>query len=155
MPIAPKCAIAYTAFPAARADAAIAPATWLDAELRFDDAHLAGAFGAIADAVAKMARLRPRLVGDGDEGTTSADALVVVSPGGEARLSVSREDRDRDRDRLRRELEETDRLLASTRAKLDDAAFTIRAPAHVVDGVRARAAELEAIARRLQEHLDA
>jgi valyl-tRNA synthetase len=136
----------------ARTDASIAPATWLDAELRFDDERLVRAFEAIADAVARLARLRPRLT-EGSVMVSSAEALVVVAPGAEARLSVGREDRERDEARLRKELEETERLLASTRAKLDDASFVERAPGHIVDGVRDRAAELEALAARLREHL--
>lgn len=138
----------------ARADAAIAPATWLDAELRFDDERLSRGFAAIADAVARLARIRPRLV-EGLATVPSDASLVVVIPGAEARLSVSREDRDRDRTRLARELEETERLLTGTLAKLSDDAFVGRAPAHVVEGVRSRAAELEAVAARLREHLEA
>ena len=57
--------------------------------------------------------------------------------------------------RLRKELEEAQRLLASTQAKLADDAFVGRAPAHVVEGVRSRAAELEALVERLREHLGA
>jgi valyl-tRNA synthetase len=138
----------------ARADAAIPPSTWLDADLRFEDARAAEALQALSDAVARLARVRPNLV-DAFDTTAGEGSLVVVVPGAEARLSVSREDRDRDRTRLARELEETQRLLSGTQAKLADAAFVERAPAHVVEGVRARAAELEAVAARLREHLDA
>jgi valyl-tRNA synthetase len=136
----------------ARADAAIPPATWLDADLRFEEDRLATAFEAISESVARLARVRPNLDGDAP-GARAADALVVVVPGAEARLSVSREDRQRDEARLRRELEETERLLASTQAKLSDDAFVSRAPSAVVEGVRARAAELEAVAARLRGHL--
>jgi valyl-tRNA synthetase len=138
----------------ARADAAIAPATWLDAEMRFDDTRFAQALEALSDAVARLARVRPKLL-DAFATSVAEDALVVVVPGAEARLSVSREDRERDRARLARELEETERLLAGTQARLADDAFVAKAPEHVVAGVRARAAELERLAATLREHLDA
>jgi valyl-tRNA synthetase len=66
---------------------------------------------------------------------------------------VRSEDRERDQARLRKELDETERLLASTRAKLANEAFVSRAPNHVVDGVRTTEAELQALAERLREHL--
>jgi valyl-tRNA synthetase len=69
-------------------------------------------------------------------------------------LSVSTEDRARDRARLEKELAETERLLATTRAKLDNEAFTAKAPAAVVDGVLARQAELQELAQRLRDHLE-
>ena len=136
----------------ARADAGIEPATWLAAELRFDDAARGTAFEAIADVVARLARVRPRVVSTATPATEEA-ALVVVSRGAEARLSVSAEDRERDRARLEKELTETEKLLASTRAKLSNEAFVNRAPPHVVEGVRATEADLEALAVRIREHL--
>jgi len=136
----------------ARADAAIEPASWLDAELRFDDAGRTEAFAAIDDVVARLARIRPTVVGAAPE-MADDSALVVVSQGAEARLSVSAEDRDRDRARLEKELAETERLLASTRAKLANEAFVSKAPASVVDGVRTREAELQDLAVRIREHL--
>ncbi|MEA2027293.1 MAG: class I tRNA ligase family protein, partial [Chloroflexota bacterium] len=136
----------------ARADAGIEAATWLDAELRFEGADRAEAFESIADVVARLARVRPTVSRSDAEPADDA-ALVVVSPGAEARLSVSAEDRERDRARLEKELAETDKLLASTRAKLANEAFVSKAPAKVVDGVRAREAELQEVAERIREHL--
>jgi valyl-tRNA synthetase len=136
----------------ARADAGIAPATWLDAELRFEQAGHAGAFEAIADVVAKLARVRPTMASDAASGGDE-DSLVVVSPGAEARLSVGAQDRARDRARLERELAETEKLLDSTRAKLANEAFVGKAPADVVGGVRAREIELVELAGRIREHL--
>ena len=136
----------------ARADAGIEPATWLDAELRFEEPGHAEAFEAISDAVARLARVRPEVV-ERDAPPEDADALVVVSPGAEARLSVSAEDRERDRARLEKELAETEKLLASTQAKLANEAFVNKAPAQVVEGVRAREAELQELTSRLRENL--
>jgi valyl-tRNA synthetase len=133
----------------ARADAGIEPATWLDAELRFEAAGHAQAFEAIADAVARLARVRPQVVTEGSS-TADESALVVVVPGAGARLSVSAEDRERDRARLERELTETERLLAATRAKLANESFVSKAPAQVVDGVRAKESELNELAERLR-----
>jgi valyl-tRNA synthetase len=136
----------------ARADAGIEPATWLDAELRFEQTGHAEAFEAISDAVAKLAHVRPTVaVGGSDSADDSA--LVVVSPGAEARLSVSAEDRERDRSRLEKELAETEKLLAATQAKLANEAFVSKAPANVVEGVRAREAELQELSERIREHL--
>jgi len=136
----------------ARADAGIEPSTWLDAELHFEQADRAEAFEAIADVVAKLARVRPTVVLADGQATDEA-ALVVVSPGAEARLSVGVEDRERDRARLEKELAETEKQLATTRAKLSNEAFVSKAPAKVVDGVRARETELQELAGRIREHL--
>lgn len=137
----------------ARADAGIEPSTWLEAELRFEQDDRTEAFGAIADVVARLAHVRPTVT-TGDAASADESALVVVSPGAEARLSVSAEDRERDRARLEKELAETERLLASTQAKLANEAFVSKAPANVVDGVRAKEAELIEVAQRIREHLD-
>ncbi len=136
----------------ARADAGIEPATWLDAELRFEQADRTNAFEAIADVVAKLAHVRPT-VGPAEFASETTAALVVVSPGAEARLSVSDQDRERDRARLEKELAETEQLLAATNAKLANAAFVSKAPVTVVDGVRTRQAELRDLATRIREHL--
>jgi valyl-tRNA synthetase len=106
----------------------------------------------ICDAVSRLARIRPTVAPAGSE-PADASALVVVSPGAEARLSVSAEDRERDRVRLEKELAETERLLASTQSKLANEAFVSRAPAPVVEGVRAREAELLELAGRLRANL--
>ena len=136
----------------ARADAGIEPSTWLQADLRFDDEREAEVFEALADTVARLARVRPVLLPAGSSPSDGA-ALVVVSRGAEARLSVRAEDRERDLARLQKELDETERLLASTRAKLANEAFVSRAPSHVVEGVRTTEAELQALAERIREHI--
>ncbi len=136
----------------ARADAGIEPATQLDAELRFERPDRTEAFEAISDVVARLARVRPSIA-DGEPATSDESALVVVSHGAEARLSVGAEDRERDRARLEKEFAETEKLLASTRAKLANEAFVSKAPAAVVEGVRARETELQEMADRIREHL--
>jgi valyl-tRNA synthetase len=76
-----------------------------------------------------------------------------VSRGAEARLVVGLEDLERDRARLEKELAEAEARLGSTRTRLADEAFVTRAPAHVVEAVRATEDELEALVVRLREHL--
>ena len=60
---------------------------------------------------------------------------------------------ERDRARLERELAEARALLASARARLANEAFTSKAPPAVVEGARARAAELEELVARLAGRL--
>ncbi len=140
----------------ARADAGIEPGTWLQADMRFDDERTAEVFEALRDTVARLARVRPTLASaTAEPATADAAALVVVARGAEARLSVNAEDRERDRARLQKELDDAERLLASTRARLSNEEFVSRAPAHVVDGVRATETELQGLTARLREHLEA
>jgi valyl-tRNA synthetase len=56
---------------------------------------------------------------------------------------------ERDRARLERELAEAQGLLAAVRARLTNEAFISKAPPAVVDGAKARAAELEELVARL------
>jgi valyl-tRNA synthetase len=135
----------------ARADAGIDPAVWLEADLSFDDPSRAEAFTAVSDAIARLARLRARVVDGATPTATPEDALVVVSRGSEARLRVAAADVERDRQRLSRELADIERQLASASAKLADAGFVANAPAAVVDGVRQREGELQERAARLRD----
>jgi len=73
---------------------------------------------------------------------------AVVRP--EARNEAQDE---RDRARLDRELADAQGLLASARARLANEAFTSKAPLAVVEGARARAAELEELVTRLTDRL--
>jgi len=58
-----------------------------------------------------------------------------------------------DRARLERELAEAEGWLAAARERLANESFTSRAPAAVVEGARAREAELADQVARLQERL--
>jgi valyl-tRNA synthetase len=60
---------------------------------------------------------------------------------------------ERDRARLERELAEAQGLLAAVRARLTNEAFISKAPPVVVDGAKARAAELEELVARLAERV--
>mgnify|MGYP000671098597 CR=1 FL=1 len=59
----------------ARADAGIEPATWLEAEVRFEAAGHAEVFEAIADAISRLARVRPTVVA-GESAVAEAGAMM-------------------------------------------------------------------------------
>jgi valyl-tRNA synthetase len=140
-----------------RSEARIEPAAWLPVHVAVS-ADLAVAWDALAPAIERLARARPlvRLPSAGDladarvpgslaaiAGTTEA---VVQPAAGDAGAG-------RERARLERELAETEALLASARARLGNPAFVEKAPGPVVDGARAREAELADLAMRLRERL--
>ena len=60
---------------------------------------------------------------------------------------------DADRARLEKELADAERLLDAARARLANDAFTAKAPAAIVDGARAREAELADQVDRLRDRL--
>jgi valyl-tRNA synthetase len=108
-------------------------------------------FDAIRPALERLGRARPlRRVDDaaalhptppGGLAVVAGELEAVILPaaGGPAGSEATAA---RDRVRLEKELVEAEELLASTRARLADERFTAKAPAHVVDGARAREAEL-------------
>jgi valyl-tRNA synthetase len=78
----------------------------------------------------------------------SGEIEAVVRP-----AAKNDEQESRDRARLERELAEAQALLAAARGRLANEAFTSKAPAAVVDGARARVAELEELVGRLAARL--
>ena len=60
---------------------------------------------------------------------------------------------DADRARLEKELADAERLLDAARARLANDAFTAKAPAAIVEGARAREAELADQVDRLRDRL--
>jgi valyl-tRNA synthetase len=139
----------------ARADAGIDAAAWLDATLLFNDAAAAQAFDGLAEPLARLARIRPRVVGSRADLETAgaAGALSVVTGPAEARLTTTGGDLAGERARLEKELADTQRQLDSAHARLANPDFVEKAPAAVVDGARARVAELEERLVRLGERL--
>jgi valyl-tRNA synthetase len=116
-------------------------------------------FGALAPAIERLARARPlerrasaagldevRRPGSLTVLAGSIDALVAPPEASDGSAAL-------DRERLGRELADAERLLAAARARLSDERFLSRAPAHVVDGSRAREAELADKVERLRERL--
>jgi valyl-tRNA synthetase len=138
----------------ARTDAGIASGAWLDATVWLAEPLMREVFLELGDAVGRLARIRATVVDARDGLPPVQGRLAVVSRGAEARLSGSEADRERERARLRRELDETARLLAASEARLADQRFVSRAPEHVVGGVRARVEELRARLDGLRASLD-
>jgi len=142
----------------ARSEARIEAATWLPVEVYVPDA-LGPTFDALAPALERLARARPitrhasreALQGAVRAGALSViagelEALVAPPPAAEARADLEQA-------RLEKELAEAERLLAAARARLADERFTARAPARIVDGARAREAELAGQVARLRTRL--
>jgi valyl-tRNA synthetase len=145
----------------ARAEARIEPGRMLPVELTVPD-DLGEAFEAVRPAIARLARARP-LERHPDRAaleaaTKDGGGLAVIAGGIEAVILQRAED-DRgegttaDRLRLERELTEAEGHLASARARLANEAFTAKAPRAVVEGARAREAELADQVERLRTRL--
>ena len=86
----------------------------------------------------------------------AAGGLSVIA--GEVEAVVRPEAKDeaaegRDRARMEKDLAEAKAQLAAARARLGNESFTSKAPAAVVEGARARAAELEDLVARLGQLL--
>ncbi len=79
-------------------------------------------------------------------GAGAAEAVVGLGAGAEGAAAA-------DRARLEKELAEAERLLDAARARLANEAFTAKAPTAVVDGARAREAELADQVDRLRGRL--
>jgi valyl-tRNA synthetase len=140
----------------ARAEAGIVAASWLPVDVAVP-ARLAPAFDALAPAIARLARARPLASHE------SHAALEAVAPAGlavmagdlEARISIAASgSSDGDRARLEKELAEAEGFLAAARARLANESFTAKAPPAVVEGARAREAELADTVGRLRARLD-
>jgi valyl-tRNA synthetase len=81
---------------------------------------------------------------------------MVILGGGEIEAAVRPrathdEAAELERDRLERDLEEAEGWLAATRERLANESFVSRAPASVVEGARAREAELADQVARLRD----
>jgi len=141
----------------ARAEARIEPAAWLPVDVFVPDA-LGATFVALKPAIERLARAKPlersasiasiRQRVEGGLSVIAGDIEAVVRP-----AAKDEAQEERDRARLERELDEAQGLLAAARARLANEAFTSKAPPAVVEGARARAAELEELVARLAERL--
>ncbi len=141
----------------ARAEARVEPGAWLAVDVAVPDAA-APTFDALRPALERLARARPlarvadvgALHGDprGGLAVVAGDLEAVVRP-----LAVQAETAARDRARIEKELADTEAQLAATRARLADERFTGKAPPAVVEGARAREAELADRAARLGARL--
>ena len=146
----------------ARAESRVAAATWLPTEVVVP-MSMGPTFEALRPAVERLARARPlerRLSREalGQGSGTNDGALTVIA--GELEALAHRVDdagdgaaRDAERARLERELGEARGWLAAARDRLANAAFIAKAPANVVEGARAREAELADQVDRLVDRL--
>jgi valyl-tRNA synthetase len=146
----------------ARAEAKLEPARWLPVDVAVP-AALGATFEALRSAIERLARARPlerRLTLEALASTAGPTDLAVIA--GELEALVRTGDGTDpatgsgalDRGRLERELAEAEEWLAAARDRLANEAFISRAPAAVVDGARAREAELADQVARLRERLE-
>jgi valyl-tRNA synthetase len=145
----------------ARAEARLEPGAWLPLDVAVDP-ELGHAFEALRPAVERLVRARPlrRHLTPEDLHATAGGrgGLAVIAGPAEAIVGGAEADpaaAAADRARLEKELAETERLLEAARARLANEAFTAKAPAGIVDGARAREAELADQADRLRGRLEA
>jgi valyl-tRNA synthetase len=138
----------------ARAEARIAPAAWLDARLAAPGAANA-LIRELAPAIERLARVKATVLPDDVPSRFAEGTLTVVAGRLEAALEphADPDTIDRERARLQRERAEAETALAGARKRLADVAFIERAPAHVVEGARAREAELAELVARLSASL--
>jgi valyl-tRNA synthetase len=142
----------------ARASARLPAVDWLET-LVYVPPSLGATFEALRPAVERLARARPlhrELTPEALEAATRAGDLTVILGGGEIEAAVRPaaphgEAADLERERLERDLAEAEGWLEAARARLADEAFVTRAPAMVVEGARAREAELADQVARLRE----
>ncbi len=145
----------------ARADAKLEPAAWLPVDI-FVEPELAAAAEALRPALERLARARPLRRHETREAlhaaSASAGGLAVIAGPAEAVVGTGAAAADpaaavADRARLEKELAEAERLLGMARAKTGNEAFMAKAPPAVVEGARAREAELVEQVGRLRERL--
>ncbi len=140
----------------ARSDAKLEPGTWLPLDVAVEPA-LVASFEALRPALERLARARPmRRHEDREALHAAATGLAVIAGPTEAIVGTGASDAaggEADRARLEKELADAERLLEAARARLANEGFTAKAPPAVVEGARAREAELAVQAERLRERL--
>ena len=149
----------------ARAEARIEPAAWLPTEVSVPSS-MGPTIEALRPAIERLTRARPlerRLTRDAlgkgpDTLSASAGDLEAVihpvaAPSDVGTGSADLERARLERARLERELQEAQGFLEAARERLGNEAFVARAPAPVVEGARAREAELSDQVERLQKRL--
>ena len=140
----------------ARAEARVAPSAWLPVDVAFDEA-MSVTFEALRPAFERLARARPLerwLSPEALHGHAGEGALAVITRGAEALVRVAGDGADEaERARLEKELAEAEEWLAAARARLANEAFVGKAPSNVVEGARAREAELAETVGRLRGRL--
>jgi valyl-tRNA synthetase len=152
----------------ARTESRIEPGLWLPVDVTMGQA-LGDTFEALRPAIARLARAKPlhrhltpealhaATAGHRGRGLTiiagEIEAVAGPPPGDGAASETTGSTGGAERGRLERELAEAEGYLEAALARLADAAFTSKAPASVVEGARARAAELADQVARLRARL--
>ncbi|HEV8402831.1 MAG TPA: valine--tRNA ligase [Candidatus Limnocylindrales bacterium] len=144
----------------ARATAKLPAADWLET-LVFVPLELGGTFEALRPAIERLARARPlqrELTPEALAAATRPGDLSVIVAGGDIEATIrpataSGHADALERARLERELADAEGYLAAARERLSNESFVTRAPAAVVDGARAREAELADQVDRLRDRL--
>ncbi len=142
----------------ARSEAHVESAAWLPVQIAIPPA-LGPTFEGLRSAVERLTRARPldrRLSREALD--AGAGSLAAIAGDLEARIlpaggSVDPAAAALERARLERELAEAEGWLAAARARLADASFMSKAPEKVVEGARAREAELADLVDRLRDRL--
>jgi valyl-tRNA synthetase len=143
----------------ARSEAHLDASAWLPLEVALPSA-LGTTFEALRPAIERLTRARPlqrRLTREAL--TADPRALTAIAGALEARILPAGDVADPaaaalDRARLERELAEAEGWLAAARARLLNDAFMAKAPPAVVEGARAREAELAEQVDRLRDRLE-
>jgi valyl-tRNA synthetase len=144
----------------ARASAKLPAADWLET-LVYVPRSLGPTFEMLRPAIERLARAKPllrELTPEALEASARPGDLTVILDGGEVEAAVrplAHHDQaaDLERERLERDLAEAEGWLAAARERLANEAFVSRAPVSVVDGARAREAELADQVSRLRDRL--
>jgi valyl-tRNA synthetase len=141
----------------ARSEAGIEPGAWLPTHVAVPSS-LVETFEALQPAIERLARARPLVRHDTRDAlhrATESRGLAVISGELEGLVAPAAAEAAGERElaRLRRELEEAEGFLAGARARLANDAFVSKAPPAVVDGARAREAELAETVARLRARL--
>ena len=144
----------------ARAEARIEPSVWLPLDVAVPQS-LGETFEALRPALERLARARPLTRHLTREALAAAvegdDGLAVIAGDAEAVIRTAAPDAgtaQAERARLEKELAEAEGHLAAARARLANESFIAKAPPAVVDGARAREAELADLVDRLRDRLD-
>ncbi|MFL5679800.1 MAG: valine--tRNA ligase [Chloroflexota bacterium] len=142
----------------ARAEAHIEAATWLPVDVAIPQ-RLGETFAALRPAIERLARARPltrHLTPEALHAATGDAGLAVIA--GETEAVVGRDLAagavdELERARLEKELADAEGYLEAARGRLANPTFVEKAPAAVVDGARAREAELSETVDRLRDRL--
>jgi valyl-tRNA synthetase len=144
----------------ARATAKLPAGDWLETRV-FVPTNLGATFEALRPALERLARARPlerELTPEALAAHRAPGDLTVVASGGDIEATIRPAAQDEDanaleRARLERELAEAETWLTAARERLANEAFMAKAPPAVIDGARAREAELAEQVDRLRDRL--